>query len=127
MALPRLYQCAACQVGAGLPLMALHQTYLPPVTPTTLHKGSEHSRTDGDAPETRVAAFQQLRPCWDKSIGHGQSDQTAEQWAANSCDVAPQPERRGLLGVDEAERREDTGFDAHALQASPLASENTPR
>jgi hypothetical protein len=38
----------------------------------------EHSRIDGDAPATRVAALQQQRPRWDKSTGHEQGDQEAD-------------------------------------------------
>jgi len=41
--------------------------------------GSEHSRTDGEVPEAPDAALQQQRPRWDKSTGHGRSDQGAER------------------------------------------------
>ena len=39
---------------------------------------SEHSRIDGDAPAAQVAVLRHQRPRWDKSIGHGQSDQGAD-------------------------------------------------
>jgi len=56
------------------------------------HQGSEHSRIDGEVPAAPVAAPQQQRPRWDKSIGDEQGDQEADRPAVRKLWVIVGPE-----------------------------------
>ena len=82
--------------------------------------GSEHSRIDGDVPAARVAALRQQRPRWDKSTGHGQSDQGAERPAArNAIELEASAEER----TRRIERAFDVG-ERHCPRAGQKARED---